>query len=100
MGNQIWMNYQRTIQQADALDRLAAQMKNISSQEIEACMQGLAAAWAGEYGELYCRKGNRLNAIILQRSQKLSEAAKILRNNAEKMYHAERSAICLVLKET
>ena len=97
MSNQIWINYQKTLQQAEKLEKLAVQMRELSTKEIGENLQEIDAAWNGESGEIYCQKGRRINSIIYQRSKKLSEAARVLRNNAAKLYRAEQAAINIVL---
>lgn len=90
---QIQLNYQKTLQQASELERLANQIDTIVSSEIDEVMKNISDAWKGDSGSTYCTKGNRLNVVIKQHSRDLRNAANILKRTAENTYRAELLSI-------
>lgn len=90
---QIQLNYQKTLQQAEELEGLADQVDSLADQEIDQSVKRISSAWKGEKGELYCRKGNRMNLIIKQHGKNLRDAAKVLRNAAVNTYRAEMLSV-------
>lgn len=86
---QLRINYQKTLNQAKDLERLAEQMMALSNDKIEGDMEALECSWAGESGSLYVRKGRRLNSLIYQHAKSLQQTALVLKRNAENTYRAE-----------
>ena len=91
--NEIQLNYKRALRQADELDRLARQLKDLEEQNCEDALEGIRNAWEGENAGDFGRKGQRINLLIRQHSSTLRETAAVLRRTAVNTYRAELRSI-------
>lgn len=90
MGNmdEIRLNYQRTLKQAEYLESLAHEI-SLLSEETESVLQDFSVLWKGESGKAYEQKGWRLNSRVSERGKELRKLAQHLRAAAYSTYMAE-----------
>ena len=91
--NEIWLNYQRTLRQAEELETLGNRLKTLADQNAQSALEGIKGAWSGERSEDYCRKGQRMSLLLRQHGSQLLQAAGILRRTAVNTYQAEQKII-------
>lgn len=97
---EIRMNYQKTLRQADALENLAYRIEAISKQSMGDAVQRIGGSWHGDSGENYAAKGQKLVKITGQHGRELLQAAETLRRNANNTYRAELFIIELAERRT
>lgn len=88
----IAMDFQKAKKQAEQLEEIAREMRQLANNDLEGSLQCLSEAWRGEAAELYCRKGEALREKILDSASKLEQQAGVIRSTAKRTYDAEMAA--------
>ena len=91
----IYMDYQKTMSQAEELYQLAAKIKNIKNKDLAGVWSGVSAAWKGENANKYLQKGKKVEKTILSTSSELERTASSLKTIAKRTYKAEMEALQL-----
>lgn len=96
----IEMDFKRAMQQADRIDAIAGNLKELSNSRFESSLQNLSAAWKGENASLYIRKGNGLQGKINRTAGELHAVASDIRTIARRLYNAEMAALAIASSRT
>lgn len=89
----IRLNYNRATGQADRLDTIADQIRNMAQKEYEDTLNGIANAWKGENANEYLRKARTLRDSIEATADDLGDIADEIRRKAYRIYQAEMAAL-------
>ena len=95
---EILLNYQKTISQAERLEELANEINCMADGDLEEVLCTLSDAWKGEDGNDFRNKGNQLIRLTRVHGRSLQKTADVLRRNAENTYRAELRMIELAEK--
>lgn len=89
----IKINFQQAKQQANRLDEIAEEMKNLSERDFADTMQIVRSNWRGENADLYISKGTRLQGNMTSTANSLHAIASEIRTVAKRIYEAEMKAL-------
>lgn len=89
----IEFDFEQAKRQADELDSIAYNLKNLSNNKLNQSMQNLSQSWKGENATAYLKKGGILAKDILDSSSQLSDIANDIRTIARNTYETEMEAI-------
>lgn len=87
--NVIQMDYTRSRQQADELDRLAREIRSIADNQLAGALSGINNAWKSDTAPAYIKKGRSVQDQLRTRARELERAASTVRQIAENTYHGE-----------
>lgn len=88
----IWLEYGKAISQANELDRIASEMKNLAEGDFQNCLSSVASNWTGDNSRNYIRKGEKLKGDIDKSARQLQNIAKAIRNIAKRTRNADLRA--------
>lgn len=91
-ASEIRFDFQQAIRRAEELERIAADLQQLSNRELGESQQNLSTAWKGEAANAYLQKGARLQEKILNSAKDLNSTASAIRNMAKRIYDAEMRA--------
>ncbi len=89
----IYLDYQKTLREADQLKAIASRLKGLSSSELENCLGQVSSHWEGENSRAYVAKGRTVSAKITKTASQLEQAAETIRTMAKNTYNAEMRAL-------
>jgi WXG100 family type VII secretion target len=95
----IQIDFGKARTQADQLDQLAGELKQLAGKDLEDCMIGVAANWKGKSAASYVKKGRKLEQELEKAGAEIEKIAQTLRQTAETLYNAEKQALLLQQKE-
>ena len=95
----IYMDYKNAMQQAEALDRAAADIRSELSSLHEA-KEDIRSSWSGEPAEEYIRRISVTESDLRKLAESVSKAAGTTRRIAIITYEAEQRAIELASART
>ena len=90
---QIEIDYKAAINQAQKLEKIASNIKNMSSNDLETCMKQIDAKWKSTNATAFVGKGRTLQQQISETAKELDKAAKTIRSIAERTRRAELEAL-------
>lgn len=96
----IQINFGNTIRQAERLEVLAGELKNLANDDIGDSLRDISANWSGEAAEGYLKKGEFLKDEMVVSSEHLLEIAGRIRKIAQNIYTAEMEAYELGIMRT
>lgn len=96
----IQMDYQRAMNQAAELDRLAAQLRTQADSNFPQVLGSIRNAWKGDNANEYVRKAGQLPAKIKGSARDLTNIASTIRTVAKNTYDAEMRAYELAQERT
>lgn len=99
-GGQIWFNYRLAMQQADALDRIASQLKNGVRGDLEQGMGRTASGWHGDNARRWQAKGQRLQDRVSASARHLQSAAEEVRAAARRAREIELANLAIVQNDS
>lgn len=85
----IQMNFSRAVSQAEKLEAMAEELRQIADRQLTESMQQLSAGWTGDSASAYLSKGARLAEKIRNHAKQLDDAAAVIRKMAANIYRAE-----------
>jgi uncharacterized protein YukE len=85
----IWFNYQQAIQQAEAVARIATDLKKLSTNDLEDALDQVSASWQGENANRYHAKGSELQQQVAETARTLQSISSEIRDIAKRIYNAE-----------
>lgn len=88
----IQLNYQKAIRQANQLEELADDLRNIANRNVDNALDQVAANWKGDSANMFLQKGNKAKNDLLSSARQLSNTAKAIRKAAENVRRAEIEA--------
>lgn len=89
----IEFDFLQAVKRAEELEQSAAAMKKIAEEELEVSLQNLAVSWTGENAREYLNKVFRLKEKMSITSENLNQAARVVREIAQRTYEAEKEAL-------
>lgn len=92
------MNFNKAKRQADELDRIASELRNLANSDLSETLSELSSGWTGDSANLFIGKGENLKSHILTTANQLQSAANALRQNATAIYNAERKAELIAIE--
>ena len=94
---QIELDYKASINQAQKLENIAKNIKNMSSNDLEACMNQVKANWESTNATAFITKGRTLQQQIAATAKELDKTAKTIRSIAERTKRAEMEAVRIAI---
>ncbi len=91
----IKINFQTAQAQAQKLEDIADNMRNLANQQMLNTIQEMSACWKGETAAIYFRKAEQVRQDVSKTAEKLYETASSIREQAKRVYDAEMQAITL-----
>lgn len=91
----IQMDFQKAKNQADALDRMAGDIRRLADNDLSGCMRDVSANWKSENSSLYVSKGQTTAENLRSAAAGINKAASTVRTIAQNIYNAEKRAIDL-----
>lgn len=88
----IQLNYQKAIRQANQLEDLANDLRNIANRNVDDALDQVAANWKGDSANMFLQKGNKAKNDLIASAKQLSNTAKAIRKAAENVRRAELEA--------
>ena len=92
---QIYMDYKKTMQQAELLSRTGKELIRAADQTAAGIFSGTGSAWKGTTAQLFIRKGKALRQRIRHSGNELCGAADVIRRTASNLYRAEMQALAI-----
>ncbi len=94
---QIELDYKAAINQAQKLETIASNIKNMSSNDLETCMTQIKAKWESTNATTFINKGRTLQQQISETAKELEKTAKTIRSIAERTRRAEMEALRIAM---
>ena len=94
------LDYQRAIEQADALEELASGLKGMAEEDVSKLMKDIKLAWEGDNSEAYLAKVGIFQQNVQKTSAKMSNIAATVRQMAENIRDAELENLRLAQERT
>lgn len=88
----IQINFGNTIRQAERLEILAGELKNLANDDVGNSMRDISANWSGEVAGNYLKKGELLKDEMVLSAEHLLKTAGKIRKIAQNIYKAEMEA--------
>lgn len=85
-------DYAKTLNQAKALEKLAADMQNQSVKKLGEVYENINASWSGQAAKTYLKYIGLLREDLGKKSKYLQDTASFLRETAKKMKAADDAA--------
>lgn len=89
----IRMEYNKAIQQAERLENLAAELRQLADDRFNNCLTEVNNAWKSDSSVKYLKKGRKLQGEIVKRARELEKTAAAVRQIAKNTYNAEMEAV-------
>ena len=87
------MDFVKANNQADRLEELAAELRQLKDREYSDCMRQITAAWKSENAKAFLRKANRVGDRIGVTAEQLKQTAETIRRIAKRTYDTEMDAL-------
>jgi uncharacterized protein YukE len=91
----IEMDFNKARTQANKLDEIANNLKNLSSNDFQGTLQNLSGCWKGSNASAYMNKGTKLQDEINSTAKELHAVASDIRTIAKRIYDAEMAALAI-----
>lgn len=85
-------NYNKALSQANKLEALASELRNLAGNDVQETLNNLSNQWSGDSASMYIRKGVALQEDIIQTAKRLSDTAAAIRTAAKRVRFAEITA--------
>ncbi len=90
--SKIKMDFREAKKQADELDEIAENLRNVANRDLEQAMSVLNSGWKGNNATLYLEKVNRVKEETNREVKDLQNIASDIRRTARIIYEAEMEA--------
>ena len=88
----IRMDFAKALRQAQQLEEVSRNMRNLAERKLEDTLQGLGQNWTGDNSLKYIGVGRQLEEKITDTSRSLADIARAIREIAQNVYDAEMRA--------
>ncbi len=88
----IKMDFKEAKRQADELDDIADNLRNVADRDLEQAMAALNSGWKGDSATLYLNKVNSVKEKTYREVRDLQSIASDIRRTARIIYEAEMEA--------
>ena len=92
----IEVNFKNAINQANELENIANDLRNLSDKKFNSTLQQISSSWKGESAALYVNKGNSLEEQLTKTAKEIEKTAQTIKSNAKRIYDAEMKALEIV----
>ena len=89
----LYMDFVKAYNQAERLEELAAELRQLKDREYSDCMRQITAAWKSENATAFLRKADRVGDRIAVTAEQLRKTAEIIRRIAKRTYDTEMAAL-------
>ena len=89
----IYMNYQKALRQAQRLDSLAAELRNLANHNLDSTLTNVHRAWSGDSASLFLQKGVKAKEDMLKTAKSLQNTANAIRRAAQIVRAADLRAL-------
>lgn len=96
----IKMDYNNAIKQAEKLEKLARDLKQIAQTQLQECLSNVDRSWKSTSSVKYINKGKKLREEILSRAKNLEKTAETIRTIAKNVYDAEMRSLEIAKRRT
>jgi len=83
------IDYRDTLRKADQLERLASELRGISTRELQNLRSGVGRSWWGSSAEMYKKRSVTLSRQIESQARDMQRMANSLRQSAERYRRLE-----------
>lgn len=90
--SRIKMNFTKARNDAAKIDQVAANLRSLSRNQMNASINHLSTAWTGVNSRLFLKKEGQLQTDIEQTARVLNDIADDIRRIAQRVYDAEMQA--------
>jgi len=97
---EIWFNYRKAMAQADALDRIAGQLKHGVWGDMEQGLRDTANGWRGGNARRWQAKGQRLQDSVSATARRLQSAADEVRAAARRAREIELANLAIIQNQS
>lgn len=91
----IEINFQSAQEQANRIEEAANSMKQLANQQMTETFQRISACWKGEAASAYLSKAEKVKQEVTSTADALYTIAKKIREQARRIYEAEKQAIAI-----
>ncbi len=88
----IQFNYRKAVSQANQLENLADELRNLATRNVDAALDQVAANWKGDSSNLFLQKGNKSKDDLIKAAKQLSNTANAIKRAAENVRRSELEA--------
>ncbi len=92
-ASEIRMDYNNANRQANSLDQIARELKNIANRNMQDCISDLSHNWTGSNANAYTAKCRQLKENVRRSADRLESTADTIRRIAQNTYRAEMTAL-------
>ena len=92
----IYMDYKKTMNQANELERVARDLKSLANSNFQSSISRLNSNWTGEAASAYIKKANKLKSDMENSANSISKTSSALKTIAITTYKAEMAALALL----
>ncbi|MCI5934780.1 MAG: WXG100 family type VII secretion target [Lachnospiraceae bacterium] len=96
----IELNYQKTIDQAAALEEVASNLSKLSDEDMNKMIKEIGAAWEGDNATAYVGKVGILQGNVKKTSDKIKTTAATIRQMAENIRQTELENLRIAMERT
>ena len=89
----IRMNYQKAISQANRLEDLARQLRNLAQHNLDGTLTNINRAWSGEAANVFLSKGVKAKDDMIRTANSIDNTARAIRRAAEVVRAADLRAM-------
>ena len=89
---QITFDYGKAIRQAEEVDRIAQDMRQIASRQMDTAAENLRVTWKGKAARQFLANLDRDRFAVMDRARELEELGKQIRSTAQIIREAETQA--------
>ena len=89
----LYMDFVKAYNQADRLEELAAELRQLRDGEYNDCMRQITAAWKSENATAFLKKADRVGDRIGSTAEQLKKTAETIRRIAKRTYDTEMAAL-------
>ena len=89
---EIRINYTNALNQAKALDNIAARLRDAANRDFQDAMSAIGAAWKSDSAPDYLKKGQKVREDMCKTAKNLGDIAEAIRKIAQRIYNAEMEA--------
>lgn len=93
----IKIDFQKAINQANELERIANSIKSVSQDDLEDCLNEISFNWTGENSKNYLKKGKKVKQDIDDIADDLMRIVEVMREIIENDMEAEREAQRIIM---
>lgn len=88
----IRLEYNKAIRQAEELERVASELRNLANSDLDGCLGRISTNWTGVNATEYVRKGRKLKQKMLDSATNLTKVARTIRTIAKNTRDADLRA--------